>query len=58
MVLALGQAAQMPYSENPAEQENIANIIKTPDIKKGENAVAKSDTTAKSAEVTVLPVAN
>ncbi len=58
VVLALGQAAQMPYSENPAEQENIANIIKTPDIKKGENAVAKSDTTAKSAEVTVLPVAN
>lgn len=58
VVLALGQAAQMPYSEKAAEQENIADIIKTPDIKKGENAVAKSDTTAKAAEVTVLPVAN
>lgn len=58
VVLALGQAAQMPYSEKVAEQENIADIIKTPDIKKGENAVAKSDTAAKAAEVTVLPVAN
>lgn len=58
VVLALGQAAQMPYSEKAAEQENIADIIKTPDIKKGENAVAKSDTAAKAAEVTVLPVAN
>lgn len=58
VVLALGQAAQMPYSEKAAEQENIADIIKTPDIKKGENAVAKSDTATKAAEVTVLPVAN
>lgn len=58
VVLALGQAAQMPYSERQEEQANIANTIKNPEIQKEENAVAKSDSAAKVNKVTIIPVAN
>lgn len=58
VVLALGQAAQMPYSGDAAEQENIAGVIKNPDIKQGQNAVAKTDSAATADKVTPLPVAN
>lgn len=43
VVLALGQAAQMPYNEAEREQDNIANYMQKPDIQKDQNAVAKSD---------------
>lgn len=56
VVLALGQAAQMPYSEREAEQENIARSMEKPDIQKDENAVAKSDSAAREKTVTSTEV--
>lgn len=47
IVLAIGQAAQMPYSAQRAEQENIARSLQKPDIRKDENAVAQGDSAAK-----------
>ena len=56
VVLAIGQAAQMPYSEREAEQENIARSMVKPDIQKDENAVAKSDSAVKEKTVTSTEV--
>lgn len=56
VVLALGQAAQMPYSEREAEQENIVRSMVKPDIHKDENAVAKSDSAVKEKTVTSTEV--
>lgn len=58
VVLALGQAAQMPYSDDDERQQNIAGTIDNPDIRKDENAVAKSDSTAKDGKALIVPVAN
>lgn len=58
VVLALGQAAQMPYSDDDERQQNIAGTIENPDIRKDENAVAKSDSTAKDGKALIVPVAN
>ncbi len=56
VVLALGQAAQMPYSEEGEAQENIA--VTHPQIQKDENAVAKSDSVSKSTKTLEVPMAN
>ena len=56
VVLALGQAAQMPYTEQEEAQENIA--VTHPQIEKEENAVAKSDSVSKTNKTLVVPVAN
>lgn len=59
VVLALGQAAQMPYSEREkAEQENIAKTLQKPDIQKEGNAVAKSDSAANNASHMDATIAN
>ena len=58
VVLALGQAAQMPYTGDSEEQENIARTISKPNIMKQENTVAKTDSTAKAEQQTIVPVAN
>lgn len=58
VVLALGQAAQMPYAGSEEQQQNIANTISHPDIRKDQNAVAKSDSTAKANKEIIVPVAN
>lgn len=56
VVLALGQAAQMPYAESEEAQENVA--VAHPQIQKEENAVAKSDSVTKADKTMVVPVAN
>lgn len=58
VVLALGQAAQMPYGQGEEQRQNIVNTISRPDIHKDRNAVAKSDSTAKAGKETIVPVAN
>lgn len=56
VVLALGQAAQMPYTESEKAQENVA--VAHPQMQKEENAVAKSDSVTKSEKTVEVPVAN
>lgn len=51
VVLALGQAAQMPYREAERQQENIASTIQKPEVMQNQNAVAQSDTVKKAAEM-------
>lgn len=46
VVLALGQAAQMPYESNDAESENFARSLEKPAIQQDANTVAKSDSSA------------
>ena len=58
VVLAIGQAAQMPYERETEGSENIARSIDHPGIQKVENTVAKTDSMAKSINDAVTPVAN
>lgn len=58
VVLALGQAAQMPYNERNAEQENFARSLQKPDIQKDANAVAKTDSAANAAHPLESTLAN
>lgn len=44
VVLALGQAAQMPYNEDAERQESIARSLEKPAIQQDRNAVAQGDT--------------
>lgn len=50
VVLALGQAAQMPYHDSAEEQQNIANEMKRPAVQQEQNAVAKTDSAATKPE--------
>lgn len=50
VVLALGQAAQMPYRDSAEEQQNIANEMKRPAVQQEQNAVAKTDSAATKPE--------
>lgn len=58
VVLALGQAAQMPYNVGGTEGDNIARTVIKPDVMKQQNAVAKTDSTAKADKSAMVPVAN
>lgn len=58
VVLALGQAAQMPYNEREAEQENFARSLQKPDIQKDANTVAKTDSAASNAPHMDAAIAN
>lgn len=52
VVLALGQAAQMPYDEQKSEQDNFARSLERPAIQQDQNAVAKSDSALKAVPTT------
>lgn len=58
VVLALGQAAQMPYNEKREQQDNIAKSLGKPDIQQDENAVAKNDSAVKKGELDIAPFTN
>lgn len=58
VVLALGQAAQMPYNDQAQEQENFARSLEEPDIKKDQNAVAKSDSSLHKSMDATVPMKN
>ncbi|MBQ0075440.1 MAG: pyruvate ferredoxin oxidoreductase [Prevotella sp.] len=53
IILALGQAAQMPYNDANAEQENIARSLEKPAIQQDQNAVAKSDSVKNNTDATL-----
>lgn len=58
VVLALGQAAQMPYNDAKEEQENIARSLEKPAIQQDENTVAKSDSALNKTDNNVSAVTN
>lgn len=47
VVLALGQAAQMPYSESNENEDRVAKTLDQPKVYKDHNAVAKGDSVSK-----------
>ncbi len=58
VVLALGQAAQMPYREGGDSQQNVASVVRKPDVMPSANTVAKSDSVASAAKVVEKTLAN
>ncbi len=58
VVLALGQAAQMPYTEQQDEQENIADMLRESGVKQEGNAVAQTDSATNATKPVDAPVQN